>query len=160
METIYGVFSRTTKELQYGPTILSKQQETLNARAVYSDLQSHYKLSVVGQATRASTLNALDLQLVDWKGNDGDDPYSWNCTYKRVKFYLSDSNKKQNMSFHTALKKNITPKLRKVFSTKATSTNKVVYNVNSEAWRNSKLLCNSGTTKNSLLYLQCKCFQN
>ena len=34
METTYGLFIRNAKELQHEPIILSKLQETLNARAV------------------------------------------------------------------------------------------------------------------------------
>jgi len=41
METLYGVFSRTIKDSQHGPTILSKHQETLDVRAMYHDLQNY-----------------------------------------------------------------------------------------------------------------------
>lgn len=144
-ETIYGLFIRNTKELKYGPIILSRLHETLNARAVYSDLHSHHKLLAVGQDNRASTFNDLELQLIEKKDNGDDDPYSWNCTYKIVTFY-SDSNKRHNMFSHIILKKNIPQKLRKAVSTKTTSTNKVFYNNKfGKAWRTSKLLCDSST---------------
>ena len=68
MRTLYGVFCKTIKNTQHGPTILSKYQDTMDARAVYKELREYYKFSVVGQATRAKTLNDLDLQLIDWRG--------------------------------------------------------------------------------------------
>ena len=113
---------------------------------MYLDLQGHHKLSAVGQDNRASTFNDLDLQLIEWKGSGNDDPYSWNCTYKIMTFYLSDSNKRQNMFSHTILKKNIPQKHRNAVSTKTMSTNKVFYNDEfNKAWRTSKLLCDIST---------------
>ena len=56
----------------------------MNARAVYYDLRSYYKFSVVGQATRASTLNDLDLQLIDWRGSHLRFFNQWDDHWKRL----------------------------------------------------------------------------
>lgn len=56
----------------------------MNARAVYQDLRTYYKFSIVGQATRASTLNDLNLQIIDWRGTHLKFFNQWNDLWKRL----------------------------------------------------------------------------
>lgn len=66
---------------------------------------------------------------------------NWSLSAARFK----GSNKKRSKGLRVTLKKYIPQKLQKLFSSKSTSTNNVVYNImNGKAWRQFKLLCNGG----------------